>query len=889
MNDLAGRALDYLIGRDGAAPVGSPGRVVEVAFDCDTRASLGPTIGYCNLLDEENRASFGPYRPQTDTARQYNEGVPDPAGPGFEANLRAQFERRKRYGFEYVELDNPDAYALADVMRATALAESCGLKVIAKNPLAMDVDATSWLAHPNVHGVIVEKGAGTAQKMDDLRVAAGKPELPVWFVFFGDGRPGAEAARAQIANATIHGPLRNMGVTFDRSPKEYGGDVEDILLPIASGNSPIKGPGMSVPAQLAALQTFDGSTWSSGPPPAFIKQMLASIAVAWPSVPGLPAYCNSAANESGYWSACGCGAAYAVSKAGYQPVFGADDLHRMLWAEAWLDWGAPVPVAQAQPGDVAIFDFGGGDHHVSIVQENRGSTLACYGANQGHKVTLAVFMASSCQGIRRPSGAAQGDPYPEIKIGAMGDAVSKAQGLLGLPVTGTFDQAMDAAVRAYQAARGLGVDGEIGVNTWGALRSGAPVIPVPAVGGLSADLVAKITALAGSSPLASYAWHDRGRAPIGYIKGMAVAFAKVYLDLKSGGSAALAMAAALTTDGTKDALIWYGVTGLTSRASTLRALFCLLIGLGMRESDGDCYCGVDTSAGPETPDEAEAGLFQQSWNSRVASAELPKLFAAYSAAKTDGYLAIFREGLKTGKSGDLGSGDAATYQSLAKTCPLFSVEFAAVGLRTIGGGPSPHGHWGPIRARAAELRPEADALLQQVQATVDAVPPPKPDPIVILPPIKPEKPMPDNPIPSSAAVEGALAQIRPILAKLAAAPDNETIRKYLRDLLADKPGAPIALPAPPAPAPDPSAPVVVTPSNPSGVRTDLAVGTLGLGGALAAWLTGVLNDPQALTAAITTIIAAVKGRDILKATGGAIQAGAQKALGIRRRLPPPSS
>jgi hypothetical protein len=58
----------------------------------------------------------------------------DLRGLGWRRNLTEQFERRKRQGFEYIELDNPDAYSVADVVGAVDLAASYGLKVIAKNP-----------------------------------------------------------------------------------------------------------------------------------------------------------------------------------------------------------------------------------------------------------------------------------------------------------------------------------------------------------------------------------------------------------------------------------------------------------------------------------------------------------------------------------------------------------------------------------------------------------------------------------------------------------------------------------------------------------------------------------------------------------------------------------
>src|SRR5262249_10854782 len=85
--------------------------------------------------------------------------------------------------------------------------------------------------------------------------------------------------------------------------------------------------------------------------------------------------------------------------------------------------------------------------------------------------------------------------------------------------------------------------------------------------------------------------------------------ARVCLKLKAGDSAALAMTAPL--GGTSsDALAWYGAAA-GDRSTTLRQLFALLYGLGMRESSGNCFEGRDRSASNVTADTAEAGLFQQ--------------------------------------------------------------------------------------------------------------------------------------------------------------------------------------------------------------------------------------------------------------------------------------
>jgi hypothetical protein len=221
-NVLTGRPLRYLIGASTSGP-GRDDEVTVVSYSATEPVRRGTSIAYCNLFDENNTGRFGPYLKTSDTAKQYNEGQIDPTGPGWEKNLREQFERRKRQGFEYIELDNPDAYSVKDVIGAIDLAATYGLKVIAKNPILMERGAASYVAHPNVHGVIVEKGAGNPDDMDALRRKAGKPALPVWFVAFGSGRAWA----GNIASSAKR--YRNMGVTYS-SAGEYGNAI-DILPP----------------------------------------------------------------------------------------------------------------------------------------------------------------------------------------------------------------------------------------------------------------------------------------------------------------------------------------------------------------------------------------------------------------------------------------------------------------------------------------------------------------------------------------------------------------------------------------------------------------------------------------------------------------------------------
>ena len=440
-------------------------------------------------------------------------------------------------------------------------------------------------------------------------------------------------------------------------------------------------------------------------------------------------YCTGE-THIGYFSWCGCTVGYCVAKSGVRPVYMKGvDTKSFLWAQAWLDWGTPVTDPQA--GDVLVFDFGHGDHHVTLFDHDNGNgTWACLGGNQDHEVMVSNFRRSQCIGIRRlpAAGAVQTTTTstsirPEVKLDDVGSVVSELQHLLGVTVDGEFGPETDAAVRAYQATHGLDVDGDVGDQTWAALLSGKPATAAGIA--ITTDTVNRIVQLAGNSDLVSHSWSGRGAAPPGYIKGLAVAYANVYAKWKKGDTAAAVMAAANSGDGSRDALAWYdakfAALGLRNgpdqakNGDVLRHLFVLLTGLGMRESSGRCCEGRDISAANTTADTAEAGLFQQSWNSRFASPELPKLFAEYSA-NPQGFYAVFSEGVTphAGDLDDFGGGEGAAFQALCKSCPAFAVEAAAVGLRTL------RTAWGPINRQEAELRPEADRLFQQVQDIVDS-------------------------------------------------------------------------------------------------------------------------------------------------------------------------
>ena len=317
-------------------------------------------------------------------------------------------------------------------------------------------------------------------------------------------------------------------------------------------------------------------------------------------------------------------------------------------------------------------------------------------------------------------------PPPMVGYGDRGSSVGWVQSYLDVtPVDGEFGPKTERAVEDYQARKGLSVDGVVGPATWAQLDEDydLPVYPPPALEPLSADVVQAICEAALSSEIAGYYWADRGPAPSGYVQGMAFAYATMLRKLHAGDPVAAITAQADRRDPEHDALSWYqeefkdlGMDNNRDGIDTLRHLFVLLIGLGMRESSGRHCCGRDMSASNTSSETCEAGLFQTSWNASACSSDMERLLDEYSAMGRTQQSAIelFEDDVSCSQSewASYGNGVGYDYQVLAKSAPAFACESTALCLRFL------RQHWGPIGRREVELRTEADVMLQDIEALV---------------------------------------------------------------------------------------------------------------------------------------------------------------------------
>ena len=227
---------------------------------------------------------------------------------------------------------------------------------------------------------------------------------------------------------------------------------------------------------------------------------------------------------------------------------------------------------------------------------------------------------------------------PTIGDGDYGSLVRLVQECLLCDLDGSFGPQTEKAVIKFQDDHNLDNDGIVGPQTWDKLAEvyELPPYPTQMLEPLLPGVIDKIETAAVESDAADLIWDNRGVAPKGYIKGMALAYATCVRKFQLGDLTAHEIAKGETGDTAYDALALYrdqfqklGMSNNVTGRKTLRHVFVFLLGLGMRESSGKHCCGRDQSATNVESETCEAGLFQTSWNYHVCAIDAETLLDEY--------------------------------------------------------------------------------------------------------------------------------------------------------------------------------------------------------------------------------------------------------------------
>jgi hypothetical protein len=176
---------------------------------------------------------------------------------------------------------------------------------------------------------------------------------------------------------------------------------------------------------------------------------------------------------------------------------------------------------------------------------------------------------------------------------------------------------------------------------------------------------------------------NRGRIYTGATVGIALTYARALCQEQSMFTKIVSAAPSDNASKDQTAFMKSTFAGLSGRPM-LKKVYASFFSFAAMESSGN-YCeGKDASADTGTAEEAEAGMFQTSWNSRHASVELLNLMADYNSGKRSCLLDEFKEGVPACGAQDLknyGSGPGVEYQKMNKSCPAFATEWAAIMFR----------------------------------------------------------------------------------------------------------------------------------------------------------------------------------------------------------------
>jgi uncharacterized protein (TIGR02594 family) len=480
-----------------------------------------------------------------------------------------------------------------------------------------------------------------------------------------------------------------------------------------------------IPRWLQVMRAITGTTETPGDADnPKITGMADYIAKKWPDMAD---YCASYEHDETPW--CGLTVAFCMSVDGIEPPFGRTDTDRFLWALSWADDADYVRLGRPVKGAIVVMEREGGGHVTMFEEMDSDGNYRCRGGNQSDAVNVQSYDPDTVVALVWPKDV----PVPQIPVedrpvlenGDSGpdvvDLQSMIPGFTG-EVDGDFGDITETNVLRYQQTRGLEIDGICGPETWHALYANKPPIPPPAPppGALTATQQAAIRRIADQSDISDYEWKDRGVAPRGYMQGMALSFAQDYLRLIAEHPTVVKFTRA-RENSDKDALNLYredyhrigAASNENDGLNVLINLYALMLGSGMRESSGEHCTGRDQSASNTSSTEAEAGLFQTSYNAAGASnPQFDDVMDEFLDNDAYCYLNTFSRDVSCSESDweSYGSGRGKQFQDLCKSCPMFAVETHALTLRSL------CNHYGPIVRHEVELKSEALDLFEAVEA-----------------------------------------------------------------------------------------------------------------------------------------------------------------------------
>lgn len=165
---------------------------------------------------------------------------------------------------------------------------------------------------------------------------------------------------------------------------------------------------------------------------------------------------------------CAVGFGWVHFKAGHDYLVTA-------WARDYLNWGTPVELVDAQPGDGVILDRGKGFSHICFFLgfSAGGKKFFGYGGNQGNTWSINEFPIEKILGVRRASASVSlSVPSPGLILGSKGDEVKQLQSILtymkmyNKKIDGDFGPGTVSALITFQSKHKIHTSGIFDKDTY---------------------------------------------------------------------------------------------------------------------------------------------------------------------------------------------------------------------------------------------------------------------------------------------------------------------------------------------------------------------------------------------------------------------------------------
>jgi hypothetical protein len=229
----------------------------------------------------------------------------------------------------------------------------------------------------------------------------------------------------------------------------------------------------------------------------------------------------------------------------------------------------------------------------------------------------------------------------------------------------------------------------------------------------------EILKVADKSECGNIFWIDRGFAPRGFIKGMALTYARSVCRLQYNTAIGRALSRKNSHVPETDVFAYlqkmFEDTPIydleTDGFGPLQAVYGIGLGVGMRESSGN-YCEGADILDSETAEYTSSGLFQETHSLLEVSPLMRDLYAEYVASPERCLRDVFEEGAQCVPKAIVGEGAPAEFQKFAKSCPAFAAELGMLSLRLV------RKFYGPVGRKEAELHQSCVMMFGSVEELV---------------------------------------------------------------------------------------------------------------------------------------------------------------------------